>query len=486
MTVRTRIAPSPTGDPHVGTAYVSLFNWIWARKHGGQFLLRIEDTDQTRSTPESEAAIMRSLRWLGLEWDEGPDVGGPKGPYRQSERTELYREHAQQLIDRGYAYRCFCTPERLSAVRRERMAAGFNTGYDGHCRDLSVSESNRRKDAGESFTVRLKFPQSGETVVSDGLRGDVVIDNSQIDDQILLKSDGFPTYHLANVVDDHLMEITDVIRAEEWISSTPKHVFLYEAFGWSQPRFWHLPLLRNADKSKISKRKNPVSLDYYEQIGILPETMVNFLGLLGWSMPDESEKFTPEQMCDAFTFDRVSTTGPVFDLAKLEWLNGQYIRDLSAAELAARIQSIYLSPERLESIMPLVHERMPRLDSFIPSTSFFLGEQDNYDWTLLMPPKKRKFKGTPDDVRKALLAAAESLDSLRTWTPESVEGLMRELATELEWKAGHLFHPLRVATAGRTAAPPLFETMCTVGSAVTRARLRRAAQKLKGQQLPEA
>ena len=484
MTVRTRIAPSPTGDPHVGTAYVSLFNWVWAKKHGGQFLLRIEDTDRTRSTPESEEAIMRSLRWLGLEWDEGPDVGGDKGPYRQSERTEIYREHAQILIDRGYAYRCFCTPERLAEVRRARMAEGHNTGYDGFCRDLDPTESAQRAAQGESFTVRLKFPRSGQTTFKDGLRGDVVIDNSQIDDQILLKSDGFPTYHLANVVDDHLMEITDVIRAEEWISSTPKHVFLYEAFGWEPPRFWHLPLLRNADKSKISKRKNPVSLDYYEQIGILPETMVNFLGLLGWSMPDETEKFTPEEMREAFTFDRVSTTGPVFDLAKLEWLNGLYIRDMSPEELVKRIQDVFLSPERLLQLLPLVHERMPRLDAFLPSTSFFLGEQDDYDWMLLMPPKKRKFKGTPDDVRKALLAAAERLDGLRTWTPESVEALMRELATELEWKAGHMFHPLRVATAGRTAAPPLFDTMCAVGSAVTRARLRRAAHKLKGQTLP--
>jgi glutamyl-tRNA synthetase len=363
------------------------------------------------------------------------------------------------------------------------MSEGHNTGYDGFCRDLDPQESAARAANGESHTVRLKFPRSGQTVVKDGLRGDVVIDNSQVDDQILLKSDGFPTYHLANVVDDHLMEITDVIRAEEWISSTPKHVFLYEAFGWTQPRFWHLPLLRNADKSKISKRKNPVSLDYYEQIGILPETMVNFLGLLGWSMPDESEKFSPEQMRDAFTFDRVSTTGPVFDLAKLEWLNGLYIRDMPEAELVDRIRDVFLTKERLLQLMPLVHERMPRLDAFVPATSFFLGEQEDYNWLLLMPPKKRKFKGTPDDVRKALLAAAERLDSLRSWTPESVEALMRELAIELEWKAGHLFHPMRVAIAGRTAAPPLFDSMCAVGSAVARARIRRAAHKLKGQQL---
>ena len=281
MSVRVRIAPSPTGDPHVGTAYIGLFNMVWARKHGGQFILRIEDTDQTRSTPESEEAIMRSLKWVGLEWDEGPDVGGDFGPYRQSERTQIYQDHADQLIQNGSAYRCFCSAERLTELRTRQRENKENTKYDKACKGLSIGDIEQRVGAGDAYTVRLDFPTEGQTTISDGLRGDVTIDNAQVDDQILLKSDGFPTYHLANVVDDKLMGITDVIRAEEWISSTPKHVRLYAAFGWEPPRFWHMPLLRNENKSKISKRKNPVSLDYYERIGILPEVMLNFLNRLG-------------------------------------------------------------------------------------------------------------------------------------------------------------------------------------------------------------
>jgi len=479
MTVRTRIAPSPTGDPHVGTAYVALFNRIWAKKHGGQFILRIEDTDQTRSTPESEEAILRSLRWLGLEWDEGPDIGGPCGPYRQSERTAIYREHAALLIERGRAYRCFCTSERLAAVRKEQMANKGPLQYDGHCKRLPSAEVETRVAAGEAFTVRLDFPDEGQTVVPDGLRGNIVIENVQIDDQILLKSDGFPTYHLANVVDDHLMGITDVIRAEEWISSTPKHIELYDAFGWEPPRMWHLPLLRNADKSKISKRKNPVSLDYYERIGILPEVMANFLGLLGWSMPDEREIFTPDEMQAEFTFDRVSVSGPVFDIAKLEWLNGQYIRSMEPRELAERVAASYLQPERLVELMTLLHERISRLDQFVPAASYLLGGGDlEYDWELLIP--KKKFKGTASDVRKALLKAAEVLDTVRPWEAEPLEASMRELAGELEWKAGQLFTPIRVAVAGRLAAPPLFDTMVAVGAPLVRARIRQAATLLKG------
>jgi len=477
MTVRVRIAPSPTGDPHVGTAYIALFNWVWARKHGGKFVLRIEDTDQVRSTPESEAAILRSLQWLGLQWDEGPDVGGEYGPYRQSERTEHYRTHCQQLIDGGHAYRCFCTRERLDAVRKEQMAQKENPKYDGFCKGLSASQLEAKIAAGETHVVRLAFPKDGQTIVNDGLRGEITIENTQIDDQVLLKSDGFPTYHLANVVDDHLMKITDVIRAEEWISSTPKHIQLYKAFGWEPPRFWHMPLLRNADKSKISKRKNPVSLDYYEQIGILPEAMVNFLGLLGWSMPDEREQFTAQELADEFDFARMGLAGPVFDLKKLEWLNGNYIRSLSEDDLVDRIMATYMSRDRVRSLMPLVHERMERLDQFVPSTSYFMGDGVQYDWEELIP--KKKFEGTPKDVRKALLEAAETLDGVRSWTAENIEQAMRDLVGKLEWKAGHLFAPLRTAVTGRVATPPLFETMEAIGAALCRARIRQAADKIK-------
>ena len=481
MTVRVRIAPSPTGDPHVGTAYIGLFNFVWARKHGGQFVLRIEDTDQARSSAASEAAILRSLRWLGLQWDEGPDIGGPHGPYRQSERTALYRSHAATLIERGHAYRCFCTPERIAEMRARQLEAKLGTRYDGHCRALSPEEAAARLEAGEVHVVRLAMPRDGTTVVPDGLRGDIAIENDQIDDQILLKSDGYPTYHLANVVDDHLMEITDVIRAEEWISSTPKHIQLYAAFGWEVPRFWHMPLLRNPDRSKISKRKNPVSLDFYERAGILPEVMVNFLGNLGWSMPGDVEKFTVAEMVEAFGFDRIGLAGPVFDLAKLEWLNGQYIRDLSDEDLVDRVVGTYLSRDRLLEVVPLLKERVARLDQFVPMASYMLGDGVTYAWESLVP--KKKFKGTVSDVRKGLLKTVEALDAVRTWDEETLEAVLRGQATELGWKAGHLFTPIRVAITGRSAAPPLFETMVVVGAAVCRARIRAAAEQLKGKSL---
>ena len=483
--VRVRIAPSPTGDPHVGTGYIGLFNLVWARKNGGKFVLRIEDTDQARSTAESEDAILRSLKWLGLEWDEGPDIGGPYGPYRQSERTEIYREHMAQLIASGHAYRCFCTSERISELRREQVEAkAAFLGYDGRCRCLSPEQAQAKLEAGEPHVVRMAFPKEGATLVVDSLRGAIEFENTQIDDQILMKSDGFPTYHLANVVDDHLMGITDVIRAEEWISSTPKHARLYEAFGWEVPRFWHMPLLRNPDKSKISKRKNPVSIDYYERAGFLPEALRNYLGRMGWSMPDDQEKFTLDEMIEAFSFDRIALGGPVFDVQKLRWLNGLYIRELAPEVLADRVAQAYLSRERLLEVVPLVHERIEQLDELIPMTSYMFGGGLSYPWEDLVPTKK--FKGTAADVREALLAAADVLDNVSPFTAENLEQPLRDLAKEIGFKAGHLFVPLRVAITGRMAAPPLFETMEVVGGALCRARVRAAAALLNGKELPQS
>ena len=346
MSVRVRIAPSPTGDPHVGTAYIALFNYVFAKKHGGQFILRIEDTDRARSTPDSEAAILRALRWVGVGWDEGPDVGGPCGPYRQSERSEIYKTEVAKLVASGAAYRCFCTAQRLEEMRAASKGKSF-VGYDGHCRGVDRAESDRRAAAGEAFVIRMAMPKTGETVFTDRLRGEVRFDNTQIDDQILLKSDGFPTYHLANVVDDHLMGITHVIRAEEWLSSTPKHVELYKAFGWQAPEWIHMPLLRNADKSKISKRKNPVSLDYYRAAGFLPEALLNYLGTMGWSISGDREKFTLAEMIDVFTFDRMSLGGPVFDLVKLSAMNADYLRALDDDAVVARLREWRLGDDYL-------------------------------------------------------------------------------------------------------------------------------------------
>src|SRR5665213_3471916 len=341
--IRVRIAPSPTGDPHVGTAYIGLLNYVYAKQRGGKFVLRIEDTDRARFVATSEQMIFDALRWLGLTWDEGPDVGGPYGPYRQSERTEIYRQHAEMLLASGHAYRSFETAEELDAMRKSQLAAKLPPRYNGAHRELNAAQIAAFEAEGRPAVVRLKVPAEGETSFRDELRGAVTFTHNNVDDQVLLKSDGFPTYHLANVVDDHLMQITDVIRAEEWISSTPKHVLLYNAFGWEMPRFWHMPLLRNLDKSKISKRKNPVSLVFYEKSGYLPEAMLNFLGLMGGGMAQPTEEeivskhlntkegdiFSLAEMLEKYDFQRISLGGPVFDLVKLKWLNGEYLRKLT-------------------------------------------------------------------------------------------------------------------------------------------------------------
>ncbi|HNH45263.1 MAG TPA: glutamate--tRNA ligase, partial [Agitococcus sp.] len=320
--VRTRIAPSPTGFPHVGTAYIALFNLCFAKQHGGQFILRIEDTDQVRSTRESEEQILSSLKWLGLTWDEGPDIGGKHAPYRQSERSAIYKQHADQLVTDGHAFHCFCDAHRLEALRQQQQADKQMLGYDGHCLQLSAQEVAEKLAAGESSVIRMKVPREGVCEIDDLLRGKIDIEWSNVDMQVLLKADGLPTYHLANVVDDHLMEITHVIRGEEWINSAPKHLLLYKYFGWQAPVLCHMPLLRNPDKSKLSKRKNPTSITYYQRMGYLPQAVLNYLGRMGWSMPDEREKFSLTDMIEHFDLKRVSLGGPIFDVAKLSWLNG--------------------------------------------------------------------------------------------------------------------------------------------------------------------
>ena len=472
--VRVRIAPSPTGDPHVGTAYIGLFNLAFARRHGGRFVLRIEDTDQSRSTQESEDAILRSLAWVGLSWDEGPDVGGDYGPYRQSERTAIYQKYAQQLIDTGHAYRCFATAEELAEMRATAKAEKRPTRYDRRYRALPDEEIARRLDEGQSYVVRLKMPIEGETTISDALRGEIEFENRQIDDQILLKSDGFPTYHLANVVDDHLMEISHVIRAEEWISSTPKHVQLYQAFGWEAPVFIHMPLLRNDDKSKISKRRNPVSLEYYEHAGVLPEALLNFLGRMGWSMPDEREKFSLEEMIAEFSFDRVALGGPIFGLDKLNWLNGLYLREMPQAALVERLQSWLLDETYLAKIVPLIQERITRLGEFIPATSFFFSDGVTQDPATIIP-KGRDKKST----YRTLKSTAEAIDNVTPWTTENIEQTLREQCDAIDWKAREFFMTIRWVMTGRKATPPLFETMEVIGKARCQARIREAMTLLR-------
>jgi len=477
--VRTRIASSPTGDPHVGTAYVALFNYAFARQNEGSFILRIEDTDRGRSTVESEAMILEALSWLGLEWDEGPDVGGPHGPYRQSERTEIYREHVDRLVDSGAAYPCFCTRERLETLRAEQKAAKQQFGYDRHCRGLDRDDARRRIDAGEAHVIRLAMPTSGDAVAHDLLRGEISIANAQVDDQVLLKSDGHPTYHLANVVDDHLMEITHVIRAEEWISSLPKHIRLYEAFGWTPPVFCHLPLLRNADRSKISKRKNPVSLDHYRQTGVLPEALLNYLALMGWTMSDERDQFTLAEFIAELGLDDISLGGPVFDLEKLRWLNGKYIRDLSLDEFLERLRGGVLSDDYLLRVLPLVQERVDTLADFVPYAEFFFVDEVTYDPTALAKMVAKNHTA-PQTAKAFRLLLENDLDPILEWNAENIEAAVRGFCDDNDWAPKELFMPVRVALTGRTATPPLFETMEVLGKARCRSRLRRAIETLRG------
>ena len=477
--VRTRIAPSPTGDPHVGTAYVALFNYAFARRHSGQFVLRIEDTDRKRSNPASEGMIFDALRWLGLEWDEGPDVGGPHGPYRQSERSEIYREHAERLVESGAAYPCFCTADRLKALRAEQRDKKLPIGYDGHCRSIPPEEARKRRQAGEPHVIRLAMPRQGESVVHDLLRGVIRFANTQIDDQILVKSDGFPTYHLANVVDDHLMAISHVIRAEEWISSLPKHIRLYEAFGWEPPVFCHLPLLRNADKSKISKRKNPVSLNYYRRAGYLPEALLNYLALMGWTMPDEREEFGLAELIANLDLADIRLGGPVFDLAKLTWLNGRYLRRMPPEEILERLRRDLYSDEHFLRILPLVRERIDTLEQFAEYSQFFFVGELEYDEAAR---SKLVLKGqTPPQSAKVLrLLLEEILDPLMEWNAESLETALRGFMEKADLTAKELFMPLRVAVTGRSATPPLFDTMAVLGKETCRRRLRSAVAVLRG------
>ncbi|MGH9475714.1 MAG: glutamate--tRNA ligase [Terriglobales bacterium] len=469
--VRVRIAPSPTGDPHVGTAYIALLNLIFARQRGGQFILRIEDTDRSRFVATSEQMIFDALHWLGLDWDEGPDKGGPSGPYRQSERSALYREAVEGLLQSGHAYRCFCTPERLEEMRRQQAAAKQPPRYDRTCCQLPESEVRRRVGEGEPFTIRLQVPETGSTTFRDELRGDITFDHQHVDDQVLLKSDGFPTYHLANVVDDHAMGITDVIRAEEWISSTPKHVLLYQALSWPLPRFRHMPLLRNRDKSKISKRKNPVSLIYYRQAGYLPEAIVNFLGLLGGGMPVSeepgAEKFSLADMIARFQFEQIRLGGPVFDLEKLRWLNGLYLRTLTPEQFLSAVRSSVFPDDYLRRIAPLVQERIETLGQFFGLTDFFFLDQVQSPPEVFLPEKR--------DREATLALAGELLTLLETapWEHAALEAALRELATARGWSAKEVFMLLRALITGKTASPPLLESLLVLQRTRVVDRLRR-------------
>ncbi|MBX2809471.1 MAG: glutamate--tRNA ligase [Cellvibrionaceae bacterium] len=478
MTVRTRIAPSPTGDPHVGTAYIALFNLCFARQHGGDFILRIEDTDQQRSTAASEQAIIDSLQWLGLSWSEGPDIGGDHGPYRQSERGAIYRRYAEQLVAQGDAFYCYRTPDELDALREARRAKGGFTALKPSDLRLSEAEQAQRKAAGMPAVIRLRVPEEdGPCPVNDMLRGTVVLDWGQVDAQILLKSDGMPTYHLANVVDDHLMAISHVIRGEEWINSAPKHQLLYQYFGWEMPVLCHLPLLRNPDKSKLSKRKNPTGIQYYQRAGFLPEALVNYLGRMGWSMPDEREKFHLHEMIAAFDIQRVSLGGPVFDVEKLTWLNGLWIRDdLSIDALADRLHAWALNRDYLLDVLPHAQSRMQTLADFVPLTAFLVSGQlpvDKADYASL---------ALDDDQLKAVLQfSLWRLETLGAWQRDTLLTGLQSLADTMGLKRKDFLAPLFLAISGTRASFSVVDAMVLLGADMTRARIRHTLTALYGE-----
>jgi glutamyl-tRNA synthetase len=475
MTVRTRVAPSPTGDPHVGTAYVALINQVFTRSQGGQFILRIEDTDIARSSLSSERMIIKALRWLGLDWDEGPDVGGNFGPYRQSERKDIYLEYARRLIDDGHAFHCFCTSERLDQLRAGQTARGENPGYDGFCLTLDPRAVQQRIASGEPHVIRMKVPNEGVSRFTDQLRGQIEIPYAQIDMQVLIKTDGYPTYHMAVVVDDHLMQITHILRGEDWISSVPKHVLLYQYFGWEPPVFCHLPLLRNPDRSKLSKRRNPTSINYYRRAGYLPEALINYLGRMGYSMPNEREMFGRDEMIDAFDLKRISLGGPVFDLAKLNWLNGQYIRKLSPEEFLDRVRDWAFRDDQLEGLVPLVQERTERLIDLVPLAGYLVGE--------------RRPIGAADfahkdlqegDVKRILQFVLWWLDEVRDWNRDALHEGIQRLATDMGFKIRDFLFPLFVAISGQPVSLPLYDSMAILGADLTRMRLRNALDVLGG------
>jgi len=475
MTVRTRVAPSPTGDPHVGTAYIALFNLAFARQHGGQFILRIEDTDQARSTAESEQTILDSLRWLGLEWDEGPDQGGDFGPYRQSERKDIYLEHVDQLLASGHAFKCYRTTEELDQLRSSCQAEGKHTALKPSDLELPEEEVQRREAAGEPYVVRMRVPEEGICVVDDQLRGPIELDWSQVDAQILLKSDGMPTYHLANVVDDHLMQITHVIRGEEWISSAPKHKLLYEYFGWDMPSLCHMPLLRNPDKSKLSKRKNPTSILFFDRMGFMPEALLNYLGRMGWSMPDEREQFSRDDMFANFDIQRVSLGGPVFDVEKLRWLNSLWLRDLSPEAFAARFAEWGLKPERTLPVIPHVQPRVETFSDVVPLAGHFLSGMP------ALTADQFEHKAYDEEtLLKTLQFGLWQLEAIRHWERDQIEARLFALAGCLELKIRDFLYPFFIAVAGTSSTISVLDTMALLGPDMSRARVRAAIDLLGG------
>ncbi|MEW6141956.1 MAG: glutamate--tRNA ligase [Chloroflexota bacterium] len=474
--VRVRFAPSPTGYPHVGNIRTALFNWLFARHGRGVFILRIEDTDVARKVEGAVEAIMAGLKWLGLDWDEGP--------FLQSQRLDIYEKHARWLVDNNHAYYCWCSPQRLEAMREEQVRRKQPPGYDRHCRDLSDKEKAERAASGVRPVVRFKTPLEGQMVFTDLIRGEVAFDNSTLDDFVMLKSDGYPTYHLANVVDDHLMRISHVMRADEWLSSTPRHKLMYQAFGWELPQFAHLPMILGPDRSKLSKRHGATSITEYQEQGYIPEAMFNFLALLGWSLDDKTELMSREQIIESFTIERISKTAAIFNREKLDWMNGAYLRQMSSGEYAARVLPFMekhlpasaarpLDAAYLAKVIPLVQERARTLAEVPSLTDFFFGGDLVYETALLTSRTMDAAKAV-----EALKSAAAVLGPPENWNETKLEELLRAEAVRLNFSNRDYFGVLRVAVTGRTASPPLVPVMVVLGREQCLERVKSALRKL--------
>jgi glutamyl-tRNA synthetase len=469
--VRVRIAPSPTGEPHVGTAYIALFNYLFAKKYGGEFILRIEDTDATRSTQEFEQKVLDALKWTGLKWSEGPDVGGPYGPYRQSDRKDMYQPYGQELLDKGHAFRCFCTPERLEQMREAQRAAGKQPKYDGLCLNLKAEEVTRRMAAGETTVIRMKIPTEGSCDFHDGVYGDVSIPWDSVDMQVLIKADGMPTYHMANVIDDHLMKITHVARGEEWLASVPKHILLYRYFEWDEPVFMHLSLMRNADKSKLSKRKNPTSISYYSALGYLPEALMNFLGLFFIQIAEGEEMLSMDELAEKFDPDNLSKAGAIFDIQKLDWLNGRWIREkLTPEDFVARVLDWASENSRLTEGLKLAQSRVTKLGELPPLAGFLLASDVG-----LTPASFAGIKTPPAETLEIIDTVQADLEKILEWNVETIEAELRAISDRMGKKLRVVTPPLFVAVSGNQRSLPLFDSMALLGRSVVRQRLKIAS-----------
>lgn len=456
--VRTRIAPSPTGDDlHIGNLYTAFFNWTYAKKNNGQFIVRIEDTDRTRFVEGAEERILKTLSKFGLTPDETP--------LRQSERLSIYKKYAEELVEKKAAYYCFCTKERLDELRKSQMAEKKVPKYDKHCLNLPLEDRKLRIENGEQHVIRLNVPDNKEVTFHDEIRGDITFNTNDIDDQVLMKSDGYPTYHLAVVIDDHLMNISHVIRAEEWISSTPKHILLYESFGWDKPIFAHIPILRNPDKSKLSKRKNPVWANWYLEEGYLPEAILNYISLMGWSHPEQKEIFTVDEFISVFDLQDIQAAGPVFDVTKLQWMNGEYLRAMEIRQLADLIFNFYsgkYGEELIEKTIPLVQERIKTLKEYDEYCRFFIERPITYEVEMT------KYTDILSKVHSAL-------ESVVDWNLEAIGESMQKAAVENSMKNSEFFMMLRIAITGKKVSPPLNESMELLGKTECLERIKNAA-----------